>query len=75
MRARWLKSSSVSTHEIARRLGLALDRAGNLESGGRRRPVLAPAGGHEQQSAGSGALGHVSIYATGAEPQSNRGSE
>ena len=47
-----LKSSSVSTHEIARRLGLArLDGAGDIEAGGWRRPVLALAGGHERRGA------------------------
>ena len=44
-----LKSSSVSTHEIARRLGLArIDGAGDIEAGGRRGPVLAPSRGDER---------------------------
>ena len=51
-----LKFSSVSTHEIARWLNMALDGAGDLEAGGRRRPVLAHAGGHERRGAGGGAL-------------------
>ena len=41
-----LKSSSgLSTHEIARRLGLARSHgARDVEANGGRRPVLAPAG-------------------------------
>src|SRR5271155_4316808 len=33
-----------------------LDRAGDVEAGGRRGPVLAPAGRHERRGAGGGAL-------------------
>jgi hypothetical protein len=60
-----LKSSSVSTHDdrLAARPG-ALDGAGDVEAGGRRGPVLAPAGGHERQSAGGGALYPLPVRAT-----------
>ena len=51
-----LKSSSVSTHEIAPARHGPIDRAGDVEADGRGRPVLASVGGHERPGAGGGAL-------------------
>ena len=52
-----LKFSCVSTHEIARRLGMARSTVREtLKRAGDRGPLLAVAGGHERRGARGGAL-------------------